>query len=311
MHVGREGWVAALLRETRSAVVITTIRRSGYSVEIIPPTGDATKTSLLLGADGYLSTVTDPTAHGTKLYYKDGGLLWKLEDLRGFVHLFDYAPPLGGDQLSPPHAGTSFRLGFLTSDARPGSPPQLLDRNDNLDSSHVTHRSPMGRVTDYSYTGGDTPMMKVTAPGNLVTLSSLGRDGTWSTTFPDGTTSTSTPSTDPRFGEAVMSGSRKVTTISGGGVTLVRTEVVSPPTVTLPPGVADPLSLTAYLQTQTVNGKTWTTNFSKDTTQHTSTVTLTSPIHRQTITTMGALGEVTQVQSPGVAPIVTEYYREG
>lgn len=115
-----------------------------------------------------------------------------------------------------------------------------------------------------------------------------------------------TPSTDPRFGDKGGGGSNTVTTVATASGPLTRTEAVSSPSVTLV-NPTDPLSLTAYSQTASVNTKTWTTAYSRAQNQ----VTLTSPLNRQSVTTLDPKGLPSTVQVPGILPVTTDYWDDG
>src|SRR5207237_2447527 len=119
------------------------------------------------------------------------------------------------------------------------------------------------------------------------------RDSTSTTTYPDGTTITTTASPDPRFGMDAQVSS--IATKAPSGLT----QTVSETRTATMAAAADPITLKTYVDQVSLNGKLYKT--SHDSTA--KTITQTTPVGRQVVTTLDASGRVVQVQPPGVLPV--------
>ena len=146
-----------------------------------------------------------------------------------------------------------------------------------------------------------TERMTVTAAGvqyQVVTAT----DGTRTATSPDGTLLVLQRGTDPRFGTQVpLTSSRKVTTPAGRvrTVTLSRSATLTDPT--------DPLSLTALVDSLTVNGHTWVRAYDGTLRRFTTT----GPTGRHFQSVLDSSGRTTQVTVAGLAPANFSYDARG
>jgi RHS repeat-associated protein len=264
---------------------ITTIQRDGQEnpIAIVSPYGQ--RTTITVDNSGYLSSVVDPANQTIAPTHLATGLLTQLIDGRSNVHSFSY------------DAAT----GFLTQDTEPGGPYQTLNRNGNLNSSSVTHKTALGRTTTYSATysaAGDAQTRTVTDPVGLQTTTKTNADHTWSRQTPDAMLVSGVEQADPRFGINVpIQKSITTTTPSGLATTVTRDRTVSLSSPT------DPLSLTSLVESVTINGRTSSSSYNRAAQQ----TTVTSAVGRVTTTTFDARGRVMQISPPGVTAVQLHY----
>ncbi len=269
---------------------VTTIQRSGAVVTaIVAPGGQIT--TLNVGPDGWLQAATNPAGETYAMTYFVNGLLQSFTDPRGKVHQYQYDP-----------------LGRLTRDANPAGGVQTLARVD-LDDSHyrVTITTALGLVSTYDVEElptGETRRTR-TDPSGAVTQSLIRTDGSRRVTYPDGTVEDVVEGPDPRFGmQAPLVKSQTITT--PGGIVTTRATVRA---VTLStPG--DLLSMTSQTDTVTINGKIYTRTFDAATRK----LTTTTPVGRQSVVTLDALGRVVSTQGDaafGLAPVLASFDGQG
>lgn len=238
---------------------------------------------LTVDANGYLASIADPASETVRLQYVNNGLLSQLTDARGGVHTFNYDANA-----------------FLAKDTNPLGGFIQLDRHGNLDASNVTQVTAMGRTKSYVVSrsaAGDSKTISATDQAGLTRVTTINSDFSSSETSPDGTSVTSTTTADPRFGINAPVASTTVAMPSG----LTMTEGTSRG-VSLS-NAADPLSLTSLVESVSVNGKAFSSSYSRSA----NTLTSTTPLGRQTVTTVDALGRVAQVQAPGVLATQMQY----
>lgn len=269
----------------------TTIERdaNGNPTAIIAPFGQ--RTTLTVNSEGYLETVTNPANETTRLTYHDGGLLATLTDPKGNVHRYTYD-----------------ELGRLIKDEDPAGGSTTLERtetdNGYLITSTVKKDSTSNYVTTYlteTLSTGETKRVTQGCCGGP-TETIIGRDGSSKVTYPDGTVVTTVEGPDPRFGmQAPIIKSMTVTTPGG-----LKYEMTGERTVELE-DPNDALSLLTQTDIVTINGKTHTTVY--DATAR--TFTSTTPMGRQSVTTLDEKRRVVKVEVPGLAPVVFEYDGRG
>ena len=226
----------------------TTVERDagGAPQAIVGPFGQAT--DLTLHPSGYLATVADPAGDAIGLTYSAEGLLTGLTDPRSNPYTFDYTP-LGRLRLdSDPATGST---GLTRTELAPAG--------DVAGGSEVVKTSALGRTTTYrteELTTGDT-RVTVTDPAGLATVSLQGRDGSRTTTTPDGTLGTASQGPDPRFG---MQAPRleTLTVTTPGGLTSTTTSSRTATFVDPEGDPKDPANVASVTDTITVNGKTAT-----------------------------------------------------
>ena len=260
---------------------VTTIQRdsTGAPTAIDGPFGRST--ALSIDSDGYLESITNPALESTTLTYDaaGGGLLATLTDAKQQAHVFEYDTE-----------------GMLTKDTSPSGGSKTLVRT-AVGSGHViTLTTGLGRATSYAVsrlTTGDRQRHN-TLPNGLEATVNVGADGRRSTVLPDGTQVTSTLSPDPRFGMQAPLVSRTTTTPGGKvlAVGMSRTATLDNP--------ADPLSLTAMVDTVSLNGKSTTTEL--DVALGTVTQIHTSPEGRVTTSVFDTEGHLLSLTRLGLLP---------
>jgi RHS repeat-associated protein len=282
---------------------VTTIQRdaSENAMAIVSPFSQTT--TLTHDANGYLSSITDPAGLAASFAYDVNGLMLSRTDPREFVYHYGF---------------DSF--GRLISDSDPAGASTTVSRTDSLSlvtstSSTpqfftVTKTDPMGQKTMYQPNllaksgngGGESG--NVTWPNGLVpTYSRTQQAGQLaeSKTVPDGTADNVTSGPDPRWGlqEPVPVSGTYTRGTHVMNTTASRTVSVSTS--------GNPFSLISQNDTQTINGRTYTSAF----TAATKTNVDTSPAGRTTTTLLDSLERVSSVQQGGVLPVQFSYDSQG
>ncbi len=266
---------------------LTTIERDGAGnpMAIVAPGGQRT----LLGLDlnGYLASLSTPAGEITRFSYSPDGLLATLADPKSQIHRFTYDA-----------------LGRLTRDDDPAGGFSALSRIETKTTSTVSFTTALGRVTTYRTetlpTGGSRRF--TTDPSGLQTQDQLGTDGSRTLTTPDGMVTTLSEGPDPRFGmQAPLPKAITVTTPGG-----LRSTVLASRTVALS-NADDLLSLATRTDTVIVNGRTSTSTFNAVQ----RTLTDRTPVGRQTVRTLDALGRLVQTQATGLEPVSFAYDLRG
>jgi RHS repeat-associated protein len=252
---------------------------------IVAPFGQ--RTALTVGADGYLSRVTDPAGGVVQATYQANGLLQTFTDARGKVSTMTYDA-----------------MGRLTKDENTAGNSTTLVRTELGNTHTVTVTTAEGRTTSYQMTElGTGGLQQVfTDADGLQTVEQTAPDGTTTVTSPDGTVTTTKYGPDPRFGMlSPLTLSYTQQTPSGLTYQLseARTATLSHPD--------NPLSLTQLVDTTTVNGQASTTTF--DAAAH--TITSLSAEGRTSVQTLDALGHVVREEVPGVTPVDYTYDAHG
>ena len=267
---------------------VTSILRdgSGNATAILGPF--AQQTVLGMHADGYLATVTNPASESVGFTYTSpgSGLLATMTDAKMQVHAYEWDA-----------------LGRLAKDEDPAGGFQTLTRTETPGGHTVTRTTAMGRTTGYQVSALPTGQRTRTNmfASAISAFEERGADGVRSMTLPDGMQITQLLSPDPRFGMQAPVVSRTSVTPSGKMLTLTRSRT---PTLSNP---NDPLSLTTLTETVSVNGKPFTSVFTKATGKSTDT----SPLGRQTSTTLDARGQVVKREVSGVLPVDYFYDAQG
>ncbi len=162
----------------------------------------------------------------------------------------------------------------------------------------------MGSVSTYEI--DDLPSGNVqkivSGTDGLVTSIVRGASGVTTQTAPDGTQTSTTIGSDPRFGvQAPVAASTTVTLPSGLASTRTTTSAVA---------LSDPtnaLSVQTATTTLALNGNSWTTVFNAAG----LTQTVTSPMGRQVTTTLDSAGRPVQIAIPNTAPLSLAYDGHG
>ena len=267
---------------------VTTIERDGNGnpTGILGPYGQ--RTTLTLNANGYLSSVTNSASETTHLGYGNEGLLTSVTGPKGsgFTDTMVYDA-----------------LGRLTSAHDPVGGSSTLSRTHLTNGHQIGVTTAMGQTSSYLTETLPTGVKhnRNTFQDGTVAESNTGTDGIGTTTLPDGTTTTSVPGPDPRFGmQAPLAKSNTITT---GGLT---SNTANSRTVTLT-DPNDPLSLSSMTDTSIVNTRTFTTAYNAAT----RTFSATSPMGRQMSFTIDTQGRIAGSQVPGLEATIYGYDPHG
>jgi YD repeat-containing protein len=259
---------------------------NGQPTTIVGPYGQ--QTTLTTGADGYLSSIKDPGADETDLtYHGTTGLLASLTDPNGHASTFTFDD-----------------LGRLTNDADAAGGSKTLTRTgDNLNYD-VSVATALGRTENHQIehlANGDLRTTN-TAPDGSTTQLTAGTDGGRSFTSSDGTTVNGQLGPDPRFG--MQSPILKSATLTTPGGLSYSTQAGMQTTLATP---GDPLTLTGFNATSSINGNDWTTSFDHSS----STFTTTSPVGRTTTTDVDQQERPLSEQIGGITPVSYTYDSHG
>jgi RHS repeat-associated protein len=252
---------------------VTTILRdtSEHPISIVSPYGQNT----ILGVDnnGFLNSVTDPLGKSFTLVNTSTGLLTSFKDPNGNISTYTYdtttgrltkdADPVGGYVML---ANTNATSGFGSTSAQTTS----MGRTSSFQNSLTV---PWAQTSTSTFSNQRTNIW----PNGLQSNSSTTQTGSQvleSITLPDGTTGTTTLGPDPVWGLQAPVTTNE--TIGEGNLTLNITGTRSATLLT----VDNPFSLSTETDTQTQNGRSYTSVF----TASTRTWANTSPVGRtQTI----------------------------
>ena len=256
---------------------VTTIAHdaAGQPTAIVGPFGQ--RTTLTTNGDGYLDRITDPIGAALQFSYTADGLLTDLTNARGHVTQYDYDAD-----------------GRLTSTTDPTNATKTFARAGTNRDYTVTLTRPLGRTTTYRVETLPTGNIRSTntslATGQV--QSAIGTDGTETTTFADGTTVNMVLGPDPRWGMLAPVVTSMTVRTPGGRVhtrTRQRTATLANPT--------DILSLTAFTETVTINGRAFTTAYDAAS----RTLTVTAPSGRRATSIVDAHGRPVQLQFGNLA----------
>ncbi len=240
---------------------VTAIQRTagGAPLAVIGPFGH--RTTLTTDANGSLASVRDPLGGTYAFVCNPGGLLLSDTDPAGQVTTFAYDA-----------------LGRLTRADFAGSPADDLARVDLPAGHFVTVATALGVVEKYQVetmlTGDE--LRANTDAANLVTTALRRANGMETFTEPSGLITSVTLGPDARFAlQAPLETKRSVATPGGRLLTLQTAQAV---TLSDP---ENPLSLTAFTETFTVNGQAFTRTYAPATRTFTETSPLGRPRTRQ------------------------------
>jgi RHS repeat-associated protein/uncharacterized repeat protein (TIGR01451 family) len=267
---------------------VTTIQRNGAGnpTGIVSPYNQTT--SLQLDANGYLNRITDPLAQFNQFTYTAQGLMTNKTDPRGNSTIFSYNAQ-----------------GQLTRDDDAATGFQTFTRTDvNQLTYHVMRNTALNRQSTFQVeeqTNGNQLRLN-TLPSGLQIQTTLNQNGTTTTTDPDGTIYSTTEGGDPRFKiQAPITKSASITTPSTLAFNFASTRAV-----TLS-NLADPLSLQTQTDTFTVNGQNYTSIFNATN----KTFTNTTPLNRQSVTTIDTQGRITNFLFANLDPLAFTYDTRG
>jgi RHS repeat-associated protein len=277
---------------------VTSIQRdnSEHPTAIISPFGQTT--TLNVDANGFLSQVIDPAGDTEQYTNSPTGLISSRTDANGnsSTYMYDGQGRLANDADS---IGGFVNLGRTNANSGLGFT--------------VAETTSMGRTSSYQTTlnlpwvqnGSSTESIQLTNtwPDGLQATAARTFNGgvlSDSTSLPDGTSDSRTLGPDPRFGlqVPVLTGEK----LTQGNLT---TNITGSRTASFTAG--NPFSLTTQTDTQTVNGRKYTSTF----TTSTKTWVATSPVKRKTTTVLDSLERVSSVQVGALTPVQFTYDTNG
>ena len=250
---------------------ITTIERDGSGAPQAIVGAFGHRTALQINSDGYLTSITDPAGGRTALDYRAGGLLSMFSNANNHASHFDY---------------DSF--GRLISDRDAAGGELTLTRTNLPTGWSVLTENALGHQETYTVAEtapGRNLRTRTFADGTTFMRQDLA-DGTEEVS-PDGTRTRVVMAPDPRFGrQAEYASSTTKTTPSGlaHNVTVARS-----PEFQL---FTNPPVLRRLVDTTRINNRQYSSVF--DVTAR--TVTLTTPMGRQSVTTLDAQGRVSRMR---------------
>ena len=278
---------------------------AGRLTEIADMNGDIT--AIVHDQSGQPAQLVSPFGLITTMFSDGNGYLSSIAAPDGDTHGYTYdATGLLLSETTPRLATTTYSydaLGHLAEELDPMG--GVVDLVATISSTGTTtaRTSAMGFVSTYELddlSSGASEQV-VTDPDGLRTTVTYGTDGTDAFRAPDGTTVIRFAVGDPRFSSQNPLFSTKTSTPAG----LTRTSIISRAVGLADP--SDPLSLKTETVTRVVNGQSWTDAFAVDS----LTRTTTTPVGRQTVTTMDAQDRPIQYKVPGNAPLTIAYDSHG
>ncbi|MBZ5654818.1 MAG: hypothetical protein LAO56_06015 [Acidobacteriia bacterium] len=271
---------------------VTTIQRDAneHPTAIVSAYGQTT--TLTVDANGYLSQVTDPLGNAVTLTNTASGLLTSLKDANGNLYNFQYDGNGSLTKDSDPAGGV---LNFARTDNSSGYSVAETTAQGRNSSNQVAFSSTSSSTTQ-QYTNTWTTGLQATE-----TDSQQGGQLSESVSLPNGTSYSKTLGPDPRWGiQTPIATSESLTRGSlTMNITRSRTMSLGNP--------ADPFSLVTQTDTETVNGRKYTSVF----TAATKTYVDTTPQARTTTTVLDAVERVSSVQPTGLALTTFTYDSRG
>jgi RHS repeat-associated protein len=271
---------------------VTTIQRdvNENPTAIVAPFGQ--KTLLSVDSQGFLSQITDPAGLATKFTNSVSGLLTSLTDPLGKTTLFQY---------------DSF--GRLAAHTDPNGATVALARTNVSNGYSVMETSPMGRTTSHQVIFASTATQNNrnytnTWENGLQAISSKSLQSgqiTEGATLPDGTSFSSTKAPDPRWG---MAAAFETTHTDKNGT--VTSTVTNARSVTLN-DASNPFSLATETDTETTNGRAFTSTFNGSTLSFTNV----TPAGRTTTVKLDAKERIISAQVAGFTATTFVYDSHG
>jgi len=242
----------------------TTVERdaAGNPSAIVGPDGQ--RITLTTDANGYLASTTDQAGHSYRMTYTAGGLLQTYENPNEKTAVYTY----------------DLATGRLLNDLNPAGGGWTLNTTIAGQATTTTMASAEGRTSSFLVERLPSGNLKqtITGPDGTATVRTNQTDSRTVSAAPDGTTTEVKELADPRFGV-----NAPVTTVTVKPSATLTSTVTTTRSVTLS-DKSNPLSLTAWSETTSLNGKNFVTSYAPTT----KTWTSKSPLNRQSVTTLDA-----------------------
>jgi RHS repeat-associated protein len=281
------GRLIQVIEKTGGTDNVTAIQHdaNGDPTAIISPYGQVT--ALGVDASGFLAQVVNPAGETNLMTYTAEGLLTSFTDARGNSSTYQYDP-----------------LGKLAQAMDSCCGIQTYSSTNTGATRVVSRTTGSGKLTEYAVeslaTGGQR--LVNTWPDGTQDTQEFLPDGTRVAAASDGSESTVILGPDPRLGMASpVVFSRQLNLPNGLSRSTVSTytNVLSSP--------SDPLSLVSLSNTVTLNGRTFTQQY----TATNRTFVSTTPAGRTQSITVDAFGRPVALQSPGLHAITATYDPRG
>ncbi len=262
-----------------------------HPTAIVSPYGQTT--TLALDSNSYLSQLTDPAGKKILLVHSTFGLLTSMTDANGNTSRYRYDS-----------------LGRLLQDTDPAGGSTTLSRTDTANGYQVTKATALGSTNTYHTTfsskAGTSSSQQFTniSPCGVQATSSETQENNQlseSESLPDGSSSTTTIGPDPRWGIQVPVPTS--TTLTSGSLTAKTSHKRTANLGT----TGNPFSLITQTDTDTVNGRVYTSTFMASNRTYTNT----TPVGRQQLVTLDAKERIATTQVGGLLPTQFAYDSRG
>jgi RHS repeat-associated protein len=267
---------------------VTTVQRDGSGNPTAVVSAFGPTTTLHIGTDGYLASLTGPAGAQYEMAYTNG-LLTEIQF------------PTGSSTVQSNKQYDA--LGHLTTSADAAGHTLTFNRvTDTPTALNVTKTTSAGVVTTYERSLSTTLVDTRTnlAPDGTVETEVFSPSGIQTVTAADGTKTVYTPGPDPRFGmQSPVTASQTITLPVSK---LVQTRSTSRSVTLSSP--QNPLSVVSETDTTTINGLSWTTTYAAG---PPATLTTLSPVGRTVTTTLDGTGHPTKVVVPSIAATTNLY----
>ncbi|MGI9341965.1 MAG: PKD domain-containing protein [Gammaproteobacteria bacterium] len=258
----------------------TTIERDvdGNPIAIVGPFGE--RTTLSVDGNGYLDSITDPASATMAFTYSADGLLVDSTDALGEVSNYSYDA-----------------LGRLERAEDRGDGAQDLVRTGTDDNFEVARTTKLGLATTYKVAelADGVGLFTTVTSDQLEAHTEIKADGSMASTSPDGAITTLKLGPDPRFDmQSPFVSDLSIALPSGNELVATATRTAT---------FENAGDLSSMTDVVTVAGKTTTSTWDADV----STITAVSPVGRSNVITLDTVGRVTDIVSPGAAPVAIDY----
>ncbi len=257
---------------------------SGELSGIVAPYGQ--RTVLTKDEDGYLESLTTPAGGSYEFAYEPGGLLSSLTKPDGSVSRMTYDA-----------------VGRIVVDEDGATAAMSFVRAERPTGFTVERSTGMGRTTTYDVERQATGVeLRTTSfPDGTSNVAVRSGDASATTTRADGTQTTTTKSADPRWGmrSPVISSTTRLPSGLERVMAATRTVALTDPT--------KPFTLASQTDTQTVNGRAFTTTYQSAS----RTFTNTSPQGRITRRVIDSFGRDARIEVDGLLPVTFLYDADG
>ena len=276
------GNLTAVTDETGNATMIHR-NASEEAVGIVSPYAQAT--TLSMDNNNFLSQVKDPLGNAVEFGNGPTGLLLKRTDANQYVYTFVYD-----------------NTGKLTSDTDPLGGSTTLTRTNSSTGYSVGTTTSLGRTSTFVVTNSQSlgEDFANTWPNGLVaTSSSTQMSGTLSekTILPSGTTDSRIMAADPRWG--LQTPVLQSEALTRGSLTMNKSATRSVALGT----AGGPFSVSAQLDTTTINGRTYTSAFNALSKSYVNT----TPQKRTVTTVLDSLERISSSQVGTLLPVSYSY----